>query len=308
MRAEWRFSSRRRYTVAMKYTNPDSLVNPNWLLERLEEPGLRVVDLRFDLRPGPSGGLEPTSGRSDYAVGHIPGAVFVDMNEDLAHQDAPLEILSPERFEALMGRLGIGNDTTVVLYDASGGTWAARLWWALRYYGHDDVRLLDGGYARWVDEGHPTDNAEARPGPTRFESRARPELRVTSDEVLAAISDKDICIVDALPEPFFLGAAKLYPDLRAGHIPGACNVSAPANLDPDTSTLLSAERLEELWSNAGVYRDKRVITYCGGGVFAAFALFALHLLGYEDTALYDASWSEWGADESLPVESGPGNQ
>jgi thiosulfate/3-mercaptopyruvate sulfurtransferase len=111
-----------------------------------------------------------------------------------------------------------------------------------------------------------------------------------------------------LPEPFFLGAAKLYPDLRAGHIPGACNVAAPANLDPDTSNLLSAERLEELWASAGVSRDKRVITYCGGGVFAAFALFALHLLGYEDTALYDASWSEWGADESLPVETGPGNQ
>jgi thiosulfate/3-mercaptopyruvate sulfurtransferase len=292
----------------MKYTNPDSLVNPTWLVERLEEPGLRVVDLRFDLRPGPSGGLEPTSGRSDYDVGHIPGAVFVDMNADLAHHDAPLEILSPERFEALMGRLGIGNDTTVVLYDGSGGTWAARLWWALRYYGHDDVRLLDGGYARWVDEGHPTDDAEALPSPARFESRPRPELRVTSDEVLAAISDNGICIVDALPEPFFLGAAKLYPDLRAGHIPGACNVAAPANLDPDTSNLLSAERLEELWASAGVSRDKRVITYCGGGVFAAFALFALHLLGYEDTALYDASWSEWGADESLPVETGPGNQ
>jgi thiosulfate/3-mercaptopyruvate sulfurtransferase len=122
--------------------------------------------------------------------------------------------------------------------------------------------------------------------------------------VLAAISDDGVCIVDALPEPFFLGDAKLYPDLRAGHIPGALNLAAPANLDPKTSTLLSPEKLAELWTSAGVSRDKRVITYCGGGVFAAFALFALHLLGYEDTALYDASWSEWGADESLPVEMG----
>jgi len=302
---ECRKRTRQRYTVVMNYTNPDSLVSPNWLVERLQEPAVRVVDLRFEIRPGPSGRLEPTAGRSDYDAGHIPGAVFVDMNADLAHADAPLEILSPERFEALMSRLGIGNDTTVVIYDAGGGTWAARLWWALRYYGHDDVRLLDGGYARWVGEGHPTDADESLPSPARFESRARPEFRVTRDDVLAAISDDDVCIVDTLPEPFYLGAAKLYPDLRAGHIPGACNVSAPANLDPETSTLLSAEMLEALWANAGVARDKRVITYCGGGVFAAFALFALHLLGYDDTALYDASWSEWGADESLPIETGP---
>ena len=133
------------------------------------------------------------------------------------------------------------------------------------------------------------------------------EIKWDSEDVLAAISSDDVCIVDALPEPFFLGAAKLYPELRAGHIPGACNVAAPANLDPATSTLLSPEKLEELWTSAGVSRGKRVITYCGGGVFAAFALFALHLLGYENTALYDASWSEWGADESLPVETGPGN-
>jgi thiosulfate/3-mercaptopyruvate sulfurtransferase len=291
----------------MKYTNPDSLVSPDWLVERLREPRLRVVDLRFEIRPGPGGRLEPTAGRSDFDDGHIPGAVFVDMNADLAHPGAPLEILSPERFEALMGRLGIGNDTTVVIYDASGGTWAARLWWALRYYGHDDVRLLDGGYARWLGEGHPTETAEALPTPARFESRARPALRVTRDDVLAAINDDDICIIDALPEPFFLGTAKLYPDLRAGHIPGARNLPAPANLDPESSTLLSAETLDELWASAGVSRDKRVITYCGGGVFAAFALFALHLLGYEEAALYDASWSEWGADESLPVEIGPGS-
>ena len=290
--------------MTMKYENPNSLVSPSWLVERLEEPGLRVVDLRFEIRPGPSGRLEPTAGRDDYDAGHIPGAVFVDMNEDLAHPDAPLEILSPEQFEALMSRLGIANDTTVVIYDAGGGTWAARLWWALRYYGHNDVRLLDGGYTRWVEEGHSTDVAEARPNPTTFESRVRPEFRVTRDDVLAAIGDGGICIVDALPEPFFLGAAKLYPDLRAGHIPGALNLAAPANLDPKTSTLLSPEKLEELWASAGVSRDKRVITYCGGGVFAAFSLFALHLLGYEDTALYDASWSEWGADESLPVEMG----
>jgi thiosulfate/3-mercaptopyruvate sulfurtransferase len=289
----------------VEYAHPESLASPDWLAERLDGPGLRVVDARFEIRPGPSGRLEPTPGRSDYETGHVPGAVFVDLMGDLAHPDAPLEILSAERFCALMGRLGIDNDTCVVLYDGSGGTWAARLWWALRYYGHSDVRLLDGGFARWEREGRPVEAGVVEPARTNFAARIRPELRVERDDVLAAISDESICIVDALPEPFFTGDAKLYPGLRAGHIPGARNLPAPANLDAGTSTLLSADALAELWKSAGVPRDKRLITYCGGGVFAAFALFALHLLGHDDTALYDASWSEWGADPELPVETGP---
>jgi thiosulfate/3-mercaptopyruvate sulfurtransferase len=289
----------------MEYAHPESLVTPSWLNHHLDDSGLRVVDARFEIRPGLEGRLEPIAGRLDYETAHVPGAVFVDLMGDLAHPDAPLEILSPERFELLMGRLGIGNDTTVVIYDGAGGTWAARLWWALRYYGHDDVRLLDGGFSRWAGEGRPVEAGVARPAHTSFQARVRPELRVTREEVLAAISDDDVCIVDALPEPFFLGEAKLYPEHRAGHIPGACNLPAPANLDPSTSTLLPVGELTERWARAGVSSDQRVITYCGGGVFAAFALFALHLLGHENAALYDASWSEWGAAPELPVEIGP---
>ena len=289
----------------MDYAHPESLVDRSWLVEHLRDPRLRVVDARFEIRPDSSGHLVPTSQRSEYAKAHVPGAVFVDIMADLAHPDAPLEILSPDRFEALMSRLGIGNDSTVVVYDGGGGTWAARLWWALRYYGHDDVRLLDGGFARWIAESGPVEAGAAPSAPASFKASARAKLRVTRDEVQAAIGDDDVCIVDALPEPFFLGEAKLYPELRAGHIPGARNLPAPANLDPSTSTLLGAEALAARWADAGVPPDKRVITYCGGGVFAAFALFALHLLGHEDAALYDASWSEWGADPALPVETGP---
>jgi len=289
----------------MEYANPESLVSPAWLADNLGDATLQVVDARFEIRPDSSGRLAPCPGRDDYDSAHVPGAVFLDLMGDLAHPDAPLEILSPERFEALMGRLGIGNDTTVVVYDGAGGTWAARLWWALRYYGHDDVRLLDGGFARWTAEGRPVADDAGRPVQTSFRARVRPELRVTRDDVLAAILDDDVCIVDALPAPFFLGDASLYPETRAGHIPGARNLPAPANLDLESSTLLSAELLTQLWAGAGVPRDKRVITYCGGGVFAAFALFALHLLGHERAALYDASWSEWGADKDLPVETGP---
>lgn len=288
----------------MEYQNPDSLVSPAWLAEHLGDPLVQVVDTRFEIRPGEGGRLEPTAGRNEYDAAHVPGAVFVDLMGDLSDPDAPLEILSPPRFEALMSRRGIGEGTTVVVYDGGGGTWAARLWWALRYYGHTDVRLLDGGWAAWTAEGGRTESEAIVPKPTSFRARVRPELRVTRDEVLAAISDDSVCIVDALPEPFFRGDARLYLEHRAGHIPGARNVPAPSNLDPETSTLLSADALAERWDRAGVARDKRIITYCGGGVFAAFALFALHLLGHENFALYDASWSEWGADPELPVETG----
>lgn len=292
------------YAGFMAYANPDSLVDSAWLAERLEDPDVRIVDARFEIKPGPTGALEPTPGRTDYETAHVPGAVFVDLMGDLAHPDSPLEILSPARFEALMGGLGIGHDTTVVVYDASGGTWAARLWWALRYYGHDDVRLLDGGFPAWVDDGHPVEAEIPSVPRSDFEARARPELRVTRDEVLTAIGADDVCIVDALPEPFFRGEAKLYPEHRAGHIPGARNVPAPSNLDPATMRLLAPDVLADLWRRAQVPMDKRVITYCGGGVFAAFSLFALHLLGHDRFALYDASWSEWGADPELPIESG----
>ena len=294
-----------RYASVVDYAHPESLVSPSWLADRLADRGLRVIDARFEIRPGAGGRMQPTPGRSDYEEAHVPGAVFVDLMGDLAHPDAPLEILSPERFESLMSRLGIGNDSTVVVYDASGGTWAARLWWALRYYGHDDVRLLDGGFSRWTREAHPVEADAVIAEAGSFVARPRPELRVTQEQVRSGIADDDVCIVDTLPEPFFLGDAKLYPEHRAGHIPGALNLPAPANLDPETSSLLSPALLAERWEQAGVPFDKRVITYCGGGVFAAFALFALHLLGHENAALYDASWSEWGADPELPVETGP---
>jgi len=289
----------------MEYANPESLVSPAWLEKRMAEPGVCVVDARFEIRAGANGRMEPVAGRDGYEAGHIPGAVFLDLMGDLAHPDAPLEILGPDLFEALMGELGIDNETTVVVYDAAGGTWAARLWWALRYYGHDDVRLLDGGFSSWSTNGRPVEAGAVVPTQSRFRAQAQPALRVTRDEVLSAISDDGVCIVDALPEPFFLGDAKLYPEHQAGHIPGARNVPAPANLHPETSLVQPADVLAEIWAGAGVPRDKRVITYCGGGVFAAFALFALHLMGHEDAALYDASWSEWGADPDLPVQTGP---
>lgn len=287
---------------AHEYSHPDSLVSPEWLAARLDDPCIRVVDGRFDLVVGDDGSIQPHAMQGAYAEAHVPGAVFIDVMADLSDPDDPLVIPTVERFESLMGRLGIGNDTTVVIHDDAGGTWAARLWWALRYHGHDRVAMLDGGFRGWVAQGYPTESGIITAPPTTFTARLRPELRVTADEVAAAIDDPATCIVDALPEPVYSGAMSLYPGTRPGHIPGARNVPAPANVDPLTNTMLPADELARLWEPVGISADQRVITYCGGGVYASFALFALHLLGHDNVALYDASWSEWGADPSRPVE------
>jgi len=290
---------------AVAYRHPEALASTQWLADRLEDPSVRVVDARFDLRATAGGVLEGVAERDAYREAHIPGAVFVDVMGDLSDPDDPVVVVPPDRFEALMGRLGIADDSTVVVYDDRGGAWAARLWWALRYYGHEAVKLLDGGFTRWEAEGRPMERRVPEPSPATFGARVRPDLRVDADQVMEAIGCEDVCIVDALPEPFFTGRACLYPSHRAGHIPTAHNVPAPANVDPATHTLLPAAELARLWEPVGLEPSRRVITYCGGGVFGAFALFALYVMGHENAALYDASWMEWGADPSRPVETGP---
>jgi thiosulfate/3-mercaptopyruvate sulfurtransferase len=287
------------------YRNPEALVTVEWLAEHLDDPSVRVVDARFAIRPTSGRTLEAVAERDAYREAHIPGAVFVDVMGDLSDADDPVVVVSPERFEDLMSRLGIGDETTVVVYDGQGGTWAARLWWALRYYGHDAVRLLDGGFTCWLAAGFPLDSGVPDPSPATFTARVRPELRVDADQVAQAIGCDDVCIVDALPEIFFTGAARLYPNHRAGHIPTAHNVPAPCHIDPVTHRLLPAAELARLWEPVGLEPSRRVITYCGGGVFGAYALFALHVMGHENAALYDASWMEWGADPGRPVEAGP---
>lgn len=286
--------------------NPEALASTAWLADHLDDPAVRVVDAPFDLRvDGSTMTMATVAGRDAYGEAHIPGAVFIDVMSDLADPEDPLAILTESRFEALMGRLGISDDTAVVVYDDLGGTGAARLWWALRYYGHDAVKLLDGGLTAWEAEGRPLESEAPEVAPGTFRARVRPQLRVNAEQVSQAIGSDDVCIVDALPEAFFTGEASLFPTHRSGHIPSAHNVPAPANIDPATQVLLPADELALLWQQVAMEPGRRVITYCGGGVFGAFALFVLHLMGHEDAALYDASWMEWGLDPQRPVEVGP---
>ncbi|VAV95322.1 Thiosulfate sulfurtransferase, rhodanese [hydrothermal vent metagenome] len=280
------------------------LASAGWLHQHLDDKNLVIIDARFDVRVNQDGSFEEIPGRDGYEQGHIPGAQFVDLHADLADATNPTRILAADNFAALMSRLGVGPQTTVVLYDARGGVWAARLWWALRYYGHDAVKMLDGGLSAWLAADLPLQTQIQAPATAQFIAKPRPELRVEKAEVLAAIDDPAICLVDALPAPFYRGLAGLYPHHQKGHIPGAKNLPAEDNLDPKTLCIKPLQELRALWQTVDILPEQKVITYCGGGIYASFALFVLALLGHENMALYDASWMEWGQDETLPVETG----
>ena len=271
-------------TPVTEFVHPEALASPQWLAEHLADPSIRIVDARFPPNP------------AFYEAAHIPGAVYFDLF-------SIVPIPPPDVFAQLMGQLGIGNGTTVVVYDAQGG-WAARLWWALRYYGHDEVKILDGGLLGWMLAGLPLESGTVTPAPATFAAHARPELIATVDDVKAAIRDPKVRIVDALPEEYYTGLVSMSPYLRAGHIPTACNLPIGLLIDFDGG-LYPPSVLADRAQRVVFKPDRQIITYCGGGVAGAFELFVLYLLGYENVKLYDRSWMEWGADPTLPVETRP---
>jgi len=287
--------------LSTNFVHPESVATVPWLAQRLDGTVV-IVDTRYTVEMDDKGRFRSVPGEDGYSESHIPGAVFVNL-DDLKHADDPTRILDPEDFAAVMSASGISNTDEVVLYDTEGGTWAARLWWALRYHGHEAVRILDGGFTAWTAGGHDVEAGRTTRLPRSFHPQLAPDLRIDIGDVLDAMGDADTVIVDALPEPFFTGQVPLYPHLRRGHIPGAFNIAAPAQVDPATWELLSPDQLADIWAPA-VRDTDRIITYCGGGVYGAFDMFVLHLLGRTAT-LYDGSWEEWGARQDTPVETGP---
>jgi thiosulfate/3-mercaptopyruvate sulfurtransferase len=206
------------------------------------------------------------------------------------------------QFSEVMGSLGVGDGTRVVLYDSFFNIWAARLWWMLRAFGFDEAGVLDGGWRAWTREGRPSIDAAPSHEPARFVVRARPGLFVSKEKVLAALDRPEICIVDALEREAFCGARQHYS--RPGHIPGARNVPFMEIVDRVTHRYLHPDQLHDAFAEVLSSDAEKVITYCAGGIAASSDAFCLGLLGIEDVAVYDGSLTEWTADPSLPLVTG----
>jgi thiosulfate/3-mercaptopyruvate sulfurtransferase len=282
------------------------VVSTDWLEASLGNPDLRIVDVRGKVLPL---GSHPryVAKRSDYDRGHLPGAVFVDWTRDIVDlgDPVPVQLAPPGAFAAAMGGLGIGDGALVVAYDDYDHMFAGRLAWALRYYGHDAVRLLEGGYARWIAENRPVTSDAPVVTPVRFTPRARPALRRTADDVSRAVGRADVLLVDARPPEQYAGTSSAAA--RAGHIPGARNVPYATLIDASSGRFRSKDELARAFADAGIdvaNLPPEVVVYCNGGVSCTVAASALALLGRDDVAVYDGSWNEWGNDPERPIRTG----
>ncbi|GAB2860439.1 sulfurtransferase [Nocardioides pacificus] len=271
-------------------------VSPEWLRDHLTDDDLRIVDatvhLTFD-----ADGAHVESGRATYEEAHVPGATFADLIVDLADPDgeAPFAAAPSGRFAAAVGELGISNDSTVVVYDHANGIWATRLWWQFALEGYDEVYVLDGGLDAWVSAGFETAAGPASYPPATFTAHRRPELLRSTAEVEAAIDDPGVLLVNALDADSF----------AQGHIPGSVNVPF-GDLVDEEGALRSREELRALFEGVGALDpDRTPVTYCGGGIAATAAAFALAEAGRSDVAVYDGSMNAWTADPARPLKQSP---
>jgi thiosulfate/3-mercaptopyruvate sulfurtransferase len=277
----------------------------SWLTEtdelaaELDAPDIVIVDASWHM-PG-----EGKDARAEYLEGHIPGAIFFDIDEISDTKSAlPHMLPPPEKFSSRMRSMGIGDGSRIVVYDKAGLYSAARVWWTFRVMGVEDVTVLNGGLPKWKREGLPLESGEPRVRSTRhFTSRRNADLVRDLADMKALLKDHSAEIVDARSAQRFAGrGVEPRPGLRSGHIPGAHNVPYGRLLKED-GTLKSAAELEALFHEAGVDLTKPVVTSCGSGITASVLALALATIGHRRTAVYDGSWSEWGADQSLPIET-----
>ena len=276
-----------------------TIVSTDLLASHLDD--WAVVDCRFDLQ-------NEQWGQEQYRLAHVPGAVYANLNEDLSGprdgSNGRHPLPAADDLAATLGRLGIDRSTQVIAYDQDAGSYASRLWWLLRYLGHDAVAVLDGGWATWVGEGRPTRSGDEARQATTFKPSPRAELRVGVADVMAHIDDSQRVLIDARAAERFEGRSETI-DRVAGHIPGAVNHFFKQNLGP-AGTMLSPETLRGNFERVlGGRTPADAVMYCGSGVTACQNLLAMEHAGLRGAGLYVGSWSEWSSDPSRPIETGP---
>ncbi len=266
------------------------LITPGELRDRLGEPGLAVIDARWDLD-------DADGGRNAYLAGHVPGARYVSWLDDISDPaDAVAgQLAGAADFTRAMSAAGVDDTSDVVAYDDNRIFMAARVLWALRIYGHDRVRVLDGGWPAWVRGGGPVDMALPPPGAAHFTPAPPRDLRLTKAQMLGVVESGEMQIADCRMDGTWYAAG--------AHIPGAVRLPAPLLVQPENGMVRDAAGVRQQLAEAGIDADRPIALYCGGGVSAAEAFLALQTAGIRTARVYDGSWTEWGADPATPKAS-----
>ena len=284
-------------SYAMAFT---TLISTAALASHMDDPAFAIVDCRYKLDDGPWG-------QREYAASHIPGAVYADLGHDLAGPRTGTNGRHPlpdrHTLARTFGRLGIASGIQVVAYDQDNGMYASRLWWMLRWLGHDAAAVLDGGFAKWKNEGRPTKNGEEPRQPREFVAAARGEMAIDVGEMASRAATSEWTLVDARAPERYRGETEPI-DKTAGHIPGAKNHFFQWNLDERGLFRTPEELRARMKQSLGDTPPDRLVCYCGSGVTACHNLLALEHAGLKGATLYAGSWSEWSSDPSRPVERG----
>lgn len=276
------------------------VVETGWLEDQLGAPDLVILDSSWHF---PS---EERNARAEFQAEHIPGAIFFDIDE-IADQSSPLPHMlpEPEAFASHMHQLGIGDDMRIVAYDTKGMFSAPRAWWMMRVMGVADVAVLNGGFPKWKAEGRPVEDRTVTRQPSSFTPRRNGDLVRDRSDIVRNLAGNSAQVVDARsPERFAGQAPEPRAGLRGGHIPGSLNLHYEALLNAD-GTLKPDDVLRAAFQDGAADLDKPIVTTCGSGVTAAILALALEKLGHRQTAVYDGSWCEWGADPDLPIATEP---
>ena len=283
----------------MTYANPEALVSTEWLADHLQAPDVRIVDATWYL---------PNDGRiglDTFNQGHIPGAVFFDI-DDIADtgSDLPHMLPSPEKFSSRVRKLGLGDGLRIVVYDANGGSMAAcRVWWMFRAFGHDDVAVLNGGLPKWMAEERPLSDLPIQVEERDFTARYNNFLVRNVDQLIANLDNYKEQVIDVRSPGRFAGTeAEPRAGLRSGHIPDAINVPIPLIMDPTNYfAFRSSAEIQNNLDAAGLDPKRPLVASCGSGVTACVVGLGLYLIGQKEVAIYDGSWTEWGGREDTPV-------
>jgi len=271
----------------LDYARPELLAESDWLWEHGDDPGIRVVDC---------GSVDA------YARAHIPTAVALGVDGWLKEPEGGVHVMGPEAFAALMGRLGVSDETTVVSYDDFNTTYATRLWWVLNYYGHTAAKVLNGGWHRWLSEGRPLTFHAKTPEPGRFTAQANEEIMCRLDYLKERYDGPGVQVLNVLSGPHYRGEANPFGNKRVGHIPGSINIPIEEFLtEDDRAVFKPAWELRAVLDKAGLSAERETVVHCQAGIRTTLGFFVLSLLGWNRIRAYDAAMAEWANQDDTPL-------